>query len=150
MRGSMVDIEQNLALFQELLCCGGNIYLWQYDADGQLLSSNCPHESLFGAAFSFLGCKERALSVGQKGGLPQAVGTTFGLLWGIDFVRRNGELERMYVIGPVSLTMFPNGISRPDSGTMRGMTLRLPGNTVSSMLMKRFPSFSISFSPDIC
>lgn len=108
MRGSMVDIEQNLALFQELLCCGGNIYLWQYDADGQLLSSNCPHESLFGAAFSFLGCKERALSVGQKGGLPQAVGTTFGLLWGIDFVRRNGELERMYVIGPV----FSHNVSK--------------------------------------
>ena len=109
----MVDIEQNLALFQELLCCGGNIYLWQYDADGQLLSSNCPHESLFGAAFSFLGCKERALSVGQKGGLPQAVGTTFGLLWGIDFVRRNGELERMYVIGPV----FSHNVSKRDIET---------------------------------
>ncbi len=105
-----MDIEQNLALFQELLCCGGNIYTWRYDADGQLLSSNCPHESLFGAAFSFLGCKERALSIGRKSGQPQAVGTTFGLLWGVDFVCRDGALERMYVIGPV----FSHNVSRQD------------------------------------
>ena len=55
-----MDIEQNLALFQELLCCGNSIYTWRYDADGNLLSSNCPEESLFGKAFSLLGCLKKA------------------------------------------------------------------------------------------
>lgn len=108
-----MDIEQNLALFQELLCCGSNIYLWCYDAGGHLLSSNCPHESLFGAAFSFLGCKERALLAGRENGQPQAVGTSFGLLWGVDFVRREKEPERMYVIGPV----FSPNVSKQDMET---------------------------------
>jgi len=109
----MINIEQNLTLFQELLCCGDNLYTWCYDAQGQLLSSNCPHESLFGSAFSFLGCKERALIIGQKNGQPQAVGTSFGLLWGVDFVHRDHELHRMYVIGPV----FSHNVSRRDIET---------------------------------
>lgn len=108
-----MDIEQNLALFQELLCCGGNIYTWCYDAQGELLSSNCPHESLFGAAFSFLGCKDRALQIGKENGQPQAVGTTFGLLWGIDFVSQENVLQKMYVIGPV----FSHNVSKRDIET---------------------------------
>lgn len=105
-----MNIEQNLALFQELLCCGGNIYTWCYDAQGELLSSNCPHESLFGAAFSFLGCKDRALQIGKENGQPQAVGTTFGLLWGVDFISQNNILQKMYVIGPV----FSHNVSKRD------------------------------------
>ena len=64
-----------------------------YDAQGRLLHSNCPHESLFGAAFSFLGCKERAMQIGRENGQPQAVGTTFGLLWGVDFVSQRQTME---------------------------------------------------------
>ena len=103
-----MDTEQHLALFQELLRCGGDIYIWCYDADGHLLSSNCPRESLMGAAFSLLGCKSRALELGQDNGHPQAVGTSFGLIWGVDFVRQEDALFRMYVIGPV----FSHNVSR--------------------------------------
>lgn len=105
-----MDIEQNLALFQELICCGGSVYTWRYDAAGELLSSNCPHEELFGEAFSFLGCLERALAIGQGGGLPQIVGTAFGLIWGVDFVRRDEKLEQMLVIGPA----FSHNVSARD------------------------------------
>lgn len=73
-----MDIEENLTLFQELLCCGGNIYLWRYDAAGTLLHSNCPHETLFGEAFSLLGCLERALKLGQDSGLPRPSAQALG------------------------------------------------------------------------
>lgn len=96
-----MDIEQNLALFQELLCCGNDIYLWCYDNEGNLLHSNCPDEALFHSAFSFLGCRERALQIGRNGGQPQVIGTSFGLIWGIDFVYQECGLRNMYVIGPV-------------------------------------------------
>lgn len=32
-----MDILHNMALLQELLCCGGNVYTWRYNADGHLL-----------------------------------------------------------------------------------------------------------------
>ncbi len=96
-----MDIEQNLALFEDLLCCGSNIYLWCYDNEGNLIHSNCPEEGLFHSAFSFLGCRERALQLGQSGAQPQAVGTSLGLIWGIDFIFQKGKLQKMYVMGPV-------------------------------------------------
>lgn len=105
-----MDIEQNLALFEELLCCGNNIYLWCYDNEGSLLHSNCPDDLLFHLTFSFLGCKERALQIGKNGGQPQAVGTSFGLIWGIDFVYQGDSFQKMYVIGPV----FSHNVSLRD------------------------------------
>ncbi len=105
-----MDIEQNLALFQELLCCGSNIYTWRYDSDGNLLSSNCPDESLFAKAFSLLGCLDRALHLSQNPGQPQVVGTSFGLIWGVDYVYRENTFHRMYVIGPA----FSYNISMQD------------------------------------
>lgn len=96
-----MDIEQNLALFQELICCGSSIYTWRYDCGGALLSSNCPGEQLFDEAFSLLGCKERALAIGWGDGQPQAIGTGFGLIWGVDYVRCGENSFQMYVIGPV-------------------------------------------------
>ncbi len=105
-----MNIEQNLALFQELLGCGGSIYLWRYDAEGNLLHSNCPQETLFEQAFSFLGCKERALGNGRGNGGPQAVGTSFGLIWGVDYLYQDGSLRQMHIIGPV----FSHNVSRRD------------------------------------
>lgn len=105
-----MDIEQNLSLFRELLCCGNNIYTWRYDNQGALLDSNCPLESFFDTAFSFLGCKERALQAGRKNGQPQAIGTALGLIWGIDFVIQDNEFQTMYVIGPV----FSHNVSSRD------------------------------------
>ncbi len=112
-----MDTEKNLALFQELICCGGNVYTWQYDPEGNLLSSNCPHEALFGEAFSILGCMERALSLGWGGEGPQIVGTSFGLLWGVDFTRDCGNFLLLHVIGPVfscnvSAQDIENGFNR--------------------------------------
>lgn len=105
-----MDMEQNLNLFKELLGLGGNIYLWCYDHAGALLSSNCPYESLFDPAFSLLGCKDRALQIGKSNGAPQAIGTSFGLIWGIDFVRKDSIFQKMYVIGPV----FSHNVSKKD------------------------------------
>lgn len=110
-----MDIQQNITLFQELLCCGGDIYTWCYDIQGSLLCSNCPEEALFETAFSLLGCKDRVLGLAREKSLPQAVGTSFGLIWGVDFVCRGGMPELIYVIGPVfshnvSLRDMENGL----------------------------------------
>lgn len=95
-----MDIPQNLALFQELIGCGSNLYTWCYDAEGQLLASNCPDEVLLSTAFSNFGCKEKMLCLGREGGPPGVLGTAMGLIWGVDFERENGALRRAYAIGP--------------------------------------------------
>ena len=82
-----------MELFQELVRCGNDIYTWCYDADGQLLRSNCPDEALLGSAFSFLGCRDRALQLAKEVDVPVYLGTAFGLIWGAAFEKENGELE---------------------------------------------------------
>lgn len=96
-----MDVEQNMQLFQELVSCGSNIYTWCYDTNGQLLYSNCPHETLLDEAFSRFGCKKQMLRHGREDDNPTALGTALGLMWAAAFQKENGELHRAYVIGPV-------------------------------------------------
>ena len=37
-----MDVSQNIELFQELIRCGGEISLWQYDGEGNMLPSPAP------------------------------------------------------------------------------------------------------------
>lgn len=111
-----MQVEQNMELFEQLVSCGSNIYTWCYDAEGQLLHSNCPDEVLFATAFANFGCKEKMLAYGRKGSLPVVLGTAMGLIWGADFEQKDGVLYRAHVIGPaffydVSMRDIENGFS---------------------------------------
>lgn len=99
-----MTVEDNIALFQEQISCEGNVYTWCYDAAGQLLHSNCPQEMLLATAFSLLGCKEAAFAHGVQQDAPIQPGTSLGLIWNVAFEKHQGELERVYVIGPVFTT----------------------------------------------
>lgn len=99
-----MTIDDKVALFREQLSCDGNIYTWCYDADGQLLHSNCPQEMLLATAFSLLGCKDMALSHAKEHSEPVIPGTSLGLIWAVVPEKDGDELLRMHVIGPVFTT----------------------------------------------
>lgn len=102
-----MNIEQNMALFRELMLCSGDIYTWCYDADGKLLSSNCPDEAVFATAFEAFGCLEKMLSLSRKLTTPTLLSTDTGLTWGAAFEQRDGKLLLCHVLGPV----FFSGVS---------------------------------------
>lgn len=52
-----MDVQQNLELFQGLMLVSGDVYTWCYDADGKLLSSNCPDQAVFATVFDTFGCQ---------------------------------------------------------------------------------------------
>ena len=96
-----MDVLQNMVLFSELVKCGGNVYTWCYDAQGVLLRSNCPDEAFLASAFELFGCKQRMLEHGDRDDVPVTLGTALGLLWGAAFEKEEGNLKRVWVIGPV-------------------------------------------------
>lgn len=96
-----MDIQNNIALFQELVRCGNDIYTWHYDGDGQLLQSNCPNEAIFSTAFSIFGILDRMLAHASSHSSPITLGTEFGMIWGAAFEKTDGILKSIYVIGPV-------------------------------------------------
>ena len=96
-----MDVSQNIELFRELVRCGGEISLWQYDGEGNLLSSNCQTEAIFDTAFSLSGSRARMLSYAAAQDAPVLLGTELGLVWGAAFEKREGRLVRACVLGPV-------------------------------------------------
>lgn len=113
-----MNVDQNLALFRELMLCSGDIYTWCYDADGKLLSSNCPEEAVFATAFEAFGCLDKMRSLSQKLTAPTLLSTDTGLTWGAAFEQRDGNLLRFHVLGPV----FFSGISA--NAIYRGITAK--------------------------
>lgn len=97
-----MEIFQNMKLFSELVQCGGNIYTWCYDAEGKLFRSNCPDEAILDSAFELFGCRKRMLEHGRSDDdVLVTLGTALGLLWGAAFEKEEGQLRRIWVIGPV-------------------------------------------------
>ncbi len=101
-----MNVEQNLALFRELMLCDGGIYSWTYDASGTLLSSNCPEEAVLTAAFDVFGCLSKMLDASRRD-TPVFLNSDIGTVWGAAFEKVDGVLYRCHVIGPV----FYSGIS---------------------------------------
>lgn len=101
-----MDTDNNIELFQELVRCGTEMFTWCYDADGRLLSSNCPKEAVFSTAFSVLGCKDKMLAHARQSASPILLGTALGVVWGAAFEQKEGKLYRVYVLGP---TFFQDG-----------------------------------------
>ncbi len=95
-----MNVEQNLALFRELMLCDGGIYSWTYDASGTLLSSNCPEESVFTVAFDAFGCRKEMLDASRRD-TPVFLNSDTGMVWGAAFEKAEGVLCRCHVIGPV-------------------------------------------------
>ena len=96
--------EQNMELFRELVRCGSNICTWCYDANGELLESNCPDEEILATAFSVLGCRDRMLSHWETSSAPITLGSGLGLIWGAAFEQRDGATFRAWLIGPFFYT----------------------------------------------
>lgn len=99
-----MTVEEKVELFQGQLSCEGNLYTWCYDANGQLLHSNCPQEMLFATAFSLLGSKDAAFAHGIEHDEPIQPGTSLGLIWNVAFEKEDGILNKVYVLGPVFST----------------------------------------------
>ncbi len=95
-----MNVEQNLSLFRELMLCDGGIYSWTYDADGILLSSNCPEEAVLSVAFDAFGCLSKMLAASRRD-TPVFLNSEIGMVWGAAFEKVEGALYRCHVIGPV-------------------------------------------------
>jgi len=110
------SLEQNIALFRELARCGTEIPLWRYDANGQLLSSDCPNESVFSTAFSMFGARDKMLAHAKTQQNPVWLGTALGMTWGAAFRWENDRMKEAYVLGPVffsdvSMKQIETGLS---------------------------------------
>lgn len=93
-----MELQDRLIFFRELISCNQDIYYWCYDADGSLLASSCPQETVFQPIFRSTGCLDYALSAQAE--TPMILSNTANLVWAAVWEIRDRTRERLHVIGP--------------------------------------------------
>ncbi len=97
-----LTIEQRLEFYYELMSCSGRFYLWQYDARGELVNTNCKLLS-FHKLFLATGLMEYLLDYIKTSHKLVILTITQGLLWCADFETDEDEqIKAIYLYGPVA------------------------------------------------
>lgn len=92
-------VQQNLMLFRELVSCGAEIYSWVYDAEGQLLETNCEGEA-FNIIFERTGCHAYAVAHAAQSTAPLILGARLGIIW-CAAIEPLEDTCHIHVLGPV-------------------------------------------------
>lgn len=103
---SQFSIDNRISLFRELLSCQGSWYLWTYDPEGNLLSTNCNYLYL-DIVLKRASCYSDLLAYASDHSMPIIISATFGLIWGAVMEREKGSLHRIHIIGP-AFTQLPS------------------------------------------
>lgn len=92
--------DTRLAVFQELVACCHNLYLWSYDNTMRLLSSSCPDEKSVMQFIRFDTLNGTLLEFGKAHTRPVIMTDSLGLMWLSAPEKDRGELRRIHVLGP--------------------------------------------------
>lgn len=135
-----MEIAEKMELFRELVRCGGEVYLWCYDAQGTLLESSCPEEEFLASVFSVFGCKDHMMAYWKEHASPLTLGSGIGLVWSAAFEQREGQPFRAWVIGPffytdVSMRSIENGFR-----AYAGLEVSVAWKSHLLELMRRIPT----------
>lgn len=75
---------ESLQLYQKLILCGHNLYFWSYDANWDLIGSNCPDKELLDLLFRI-----NLPALPEDTSRPLVISNSLGLLWIADFQKKD-------------------------------------------------------------
>lgn len=97
----MNHVDKRLIFFQEILSCISNIYIWKYDPQMNLLSSNCPDETILNTVLLLENHSDYILKHAASSHTPLIFSNTLDMNW-TAFYEKDGEtLLHIYLLGPV-------------------------------------------------
>ena len=95
-----MELSDKIALFQDMIGCCHNLYVWVYDSAFHLITSNCPEQAVINDLF-VLSCRVDVFREQLKGQeTPIILSNEIGLMWVMAPHSQDGELIRTYVLGP--------------------------------------------------
>ncbi len=95
-----MELRDRLDLFQELIGCCHNLYLWAYDREMTLIRSNCPDELTVRNLFSLGGAREVLLTYAVEHTKPIIMTNRLGMMWSAVPERLDDGLRRVHILGP--------------------------------------------------
>lgn len=98
-------LSSKLEYFSELLTCGQQLWMWEYDTTLQPVQTNCPMRETFEAYFSLSVCYAHLYSHIEKNlPSPLIMSDEVGFSWIAAFEQSEGYTTRVHMIGPCFLS----------------------------------------------
>lgn len=134
-------LKDRLQLFSNMVRCCHNLYLWHYDSDFQLLSSNCPAESQI-SAFVNLNSFQNAILKHQKDQYtPLILTNQINLMCVAVFHKEERETQSIYVLGPFFMDDYS---IQTIEKRLRQLNLSLALRNSAISFMQTLPIISLS------
>lgn len=131
-----MGIDQNVALFCDMVGCCHNIYLWSYDCTTRQVISNCPEQA---AMYNLLELSMSSSEFGRELGMldtPVLITNEMGMIWLAQPCFEKQRLTRNYILGPffaddisaqnIEAQLIQHGISGSLLERMMFLVHRLP------------------------
>ena len=136
-----MELRDRLDLFQDMVQCCHNLYLWEYDRELVLIRSNCPFESTARNLFSLGGARELLLDYTARHSKPIVMTNALGMMWAALPEREGDELRHIHILGP----FFMNDRSSLEMEKGLGL-LRLSSDMLREVLsfLRSLPVISLS------
>ena len=95
-----MELRDRLDLFQDMVQCCHNLYLWEYDRELVLIRSNCPFEATVRNLFSLGGARELLLDYAARYDRPIVMTNALGMMWAAVPEKDGDELRHIHILGP--------------------------------------------------
>lgn len=130
-----------LAVFQELVACCHNLYLWTYDSTMHLLSSSCPDAENVVRFIQFDSINGTLLDFVKNHTKPVIMTDTIGLMWLCSPEKDRGELRRIHVLGPF---FTDDDVARQIGRRLRDMELEPSMSRQALAFLQSLPVISLN------
>ena len=95
-----MELRDRLDLFQDMVQCCHDLYLWEYDRELSLIRSNCPYEPTVRNLFSLGGAKELLLDYVQAHSRPIIMTNDLGMMWAAIPEKQMDMVRHIHILGP--------------------------------------------------
>lgn len=133
--------EDRLELFQGMLLCCHDLYLWIYDEELNLIRSNCPDAASVGGLFTASSVREPLLDSARRHSNPIIMSSDLGNQWVAVPEKEDGVLRRVYILGP----FFTDAVTEGDmEKKLRDAQLSPTVRKSAVDFLRRMPVISLS------
>lgn len=134
-----MPIDERLDCLQELLSCTGKMYSWTYDADGNVLKTNCA-DRVLDTVFTSNGGMDAILEHAARSRMPLILSLRYGLSWSAAFEAEEEKIVRIHVFGPIATSEISyDGIRR---ATQKNSKVKLRWQNKFFHMLERVPIVS--------
>ncbi len=136
-----MTLEERLQIFSEMVRCCHNLYLWHYDAEFRLLSSDCPAESQIDAFINLSNFRDAVLEHQKNHHTPLILTNQINLMCVAVFHTEEGKAQNVYVLGPFFIDDYS---TRALEIRLRQLNLSLALRDQAVSFLKTLPVISLS------